>query len=202
MRLDEVLDAYRQGIFPMADARDSTDTNWYTARRRGVIPMDRFHMPKRALRYFRTHGYECRIDTAFGAVIAGCADRPSTWINHDIEALFKALHTAGHAHSIEVWQQDALIGGLYGLAIGRAFFAESMFQRKPEAMKAALWFCHRHLAEHGFGLWDVQFLNDYLTPFGCVEIPAATYKARLKTQVELPGPLRFAERQVRNGDPQ
>jgi leucyl/phenylalanyl-tRNA--protein transferase len=195
MTLDDVLDAYRQGIFPMADERDATQTNWFTARRRGIIPMDGFHMPKRALRYVRIHGYECRIDTAFADVVAGCADRPTTWINHDIEALFKALHVAGHAHSIEVWQHGALIGGLYGLAIGRAFFAESIFQRKPEAMKASLWFCHRHLSAKGFGLWDVQFLNAFLEPFGCVEISAATYKARLQTHVKLPAPLRFAERE-------
>ena len=191
MTLADVLDAYRQGIFPMADARDATQTNWFTARRRGIIPMDGFHMPKRAMRYIRIQQYLCRIDTAFEDVVAGCADRPSTWINHDIEALFKALHAAGHAHSIEVWQNGALVGGLYGLAIGRAFFAESIFQRKPEAMKAALWFCHQHLMDKGFGLWDVQFLNTYLEPFGCVEIPASTYITKLQAEVGLPGPAVF-----------
>lgn len=187
MNLDWVLEAYRSGAFPMADDRDSAEMNWYVARRRGIIPIERFHMPRRALRHFRSKGYARRIDTAFSVVIAGCANRPTTWINHDIEALFNALHEAGHAHSIEVWRGDQLVGGLYGLAIGRAFFAESIFQTEPEAMKAALWFTNQWLTENGFGLWDVQFQNDFLKPFGCVEISEKAYHALLKTHVQRPG---------------
>lgn len=183
MNLDWVLEAYKSGAFPMADERDSAEVNWYVARKRGIFPLDRFHMPRRALRHFRSKGFERRVDTAFGDVIAGCANRTTTWINHDIEALFNALHDAGHAHSIEVWRDNTLVGGLYGLAIGRAFFAESIFQTEPEAMKAALWFTHQWLIEHGFGLWDVQFQNDFLKAFGCVEVSEAAYRALLKTQL-------------------
>lgn len=183
MNLDWVLDAYRQGAFPMADERDSADVNWYVAKRRGIFPLDRFHMPRRALRHFRSKGFERRVDTSFREVIAGCANRSTTWINHDIEALFNALHEAGHAHSIEVWRDGSLVGGLYGLAIGRAFFAESIFQTEPEAMKAALWFTHRWLMENGFGLWDVQFQNHFLKQFGSVELSETAYQALLKSQL-------------------
>jgi leucyl/phenylalanyl-tRNA--protein transferase len=183
MNLDWVLEAYKTGAFPMADSRDSDETDWFISKRRGVFPLESFHMPKRALRHFRVNRFERRIDTSFPAVIAGCANRKTTWINHDIESLFNALHATGHAHSIEVWQDNELIGGLYGLAIGKAFFAESLFQTKPEAMKAALWFTYNYLIENGFGLWDVQFLNDFLKPFGCVEISESEYKKRLKAQI-------------------
>lgn len=187
MNLDDVLDAYRQGAFPMADSRDDPDTGWFTARRRGILPLDRFHMPKRALRHFRANRFEGRIDTAFARVVAGCANRPTTWINHEIEALFNALHAAGHAHSIEVWQDGDLVGGLYGLAIERVFFAESVFQTRPEAMKAALWHTHRYLTVRGFGLWDVQFTNPFLTTFGCVEISATAYGKLLTACLAPPG---------------
>lgn len=182
MNLDWVLEAYKSGAFPMADTRDGA-TEWYTSKKRGVFPLESFHMPRRALRHFRTHGFERRIDTAFSDVIAGCANRPVTWINHEIEALFNALHAAGHAHSIEVWRDERLIGGLYGLSIGRAFFAESIFQTEPEAMKAALWYTHHWLTENNYGLWDVQFQNDFLKQFGSVELNPATYRFRLKAQL-------------------
>lgn len=183
MNLDWVLEAYKSGAFPMADTRDSDEVSWYVARKRGIFPLEAFHMPRRALRHFRSKGFERRVDAAFGDVIAGCANRTTTWINHDIEELFNALHEEGHAHSIEVWRDDTLVGGLYGLSIGRAFFAESIFQTEPEAMKAALWFTHQWLKENGYGLWDVQFQNDFLKAFGSVEVSEKAYQKLLKAQL-------------------
>jgi leucyl/phenylalanyl-tRNA---protein transferase len=173
------------GIFPMADSRSSGEITWYSARKRGIIPPDRFHLSKRAVRHIRTRGYSPGYNMDFAGVIDGCADRDSTWISEKIRNSFIRLHEMGHAHSVEVYLGDKLAGGLYGVAIGGAFFAESMFQHEPEAMKAALLFCHRRLTERGFVLWDVQFHTGHLGRFGCVEISSAAYEAILKKAIKI-----------------
>ncbi len=179
MTPDDVLRAYRQGYFPMAEARHHTGFDWYEARRRGIIPLEAFHLPRRARRHLRQAGFRYAINGDFAGVIGGCADRESTWIGVGIEALFLKLHEAGHAHSFEAWDGETLVAGLYGLAFGRVFCAESIFQRRPEAMKGVLAFCHAELVRRGYRLWDTQFLNPFLEQFGAMEIPAKAYQLRL-----------------------
>lgn len=178
-----ILEAYAQGYFPMGKEGSDTDVEWYGARKRGVIPLESFHMSRRALRYFRTRGFSFRTDTNFAAVVTGCTDRESTWINQTVFDTFLYLHQTGMAHSVEVWRGEELCGGLYGLAIGGVFFAESVYQLEPEAMKAALFFCHQHLTHRGFLLWDVQFYNPFLGQFGCRELRAPIYMNRLKVSL-------------------
>jgi leucyl/phenylalanyl-tRNA--protein transferase len=176
-----ILSAYRKGYFPMAESSEAGSPIYlYTAQQRGIIPIDGFHLSKRSKRYIRKYGFKTTINQNFEAVIDGCANRASTWISPEIRDSFTYLHELGMAHSVEIWKDEELVGGLYGVAIGAAFFAESMFQTIPEAHKAALFFCHKHLVETGFKLWDVQFLTAHLTQFGCIEIPAAEYKRLLK----------------------
>lgn len=163
----------------MGKQDSETEIEWYTATMRGIFPLDEFHLPKRVERHARAKGYTCKIDTAFNDVITGCAARESTWINDTVFNTFTALHDAGLAHSIEVWKENELCGGLYGIALGGAFFAESIFQSKPECMKIALGYCHRQMVECGFLLWDVQFYNDFLGQFGCTEITPKQYQIRL-----------------------
>lgn len=185
--IGQLLEAYRAGYFPMADGDGpEAEIGYYTAPRRGIIPMESFHMPRRALRSFRQMEYEAGINQQFEAVLQGCANRESTWINPVIHRTFLYLHQTGLAHSVEVFRDGKLVGGLYGLALGGAFFAESVFQYEPEAHKAALWFCHRHLTERGFTLWDAQFYTRHLGQFGCREIPASRYKTLLKQALKQP----------------
>jgi leucyl/phenylalanyl-tRNA---protein transferase len=176
-----LIQAYSTGIFPMAESADAESVDWYTARRRGIIPIDGFRLSRRDMRAVRSAGFEPGIDRDFRAVITGCADRPATWISDGLKETFIRMHQLGYAHSVEVYRGGRLAGGLYGISIGGAFFAESMFQYEKEAMKAALLFCHRHLAERGFVLWDVQFRTEHLARFGCIEIPAKEYEVRLKS---------------------
>lgn len=187
LNIEQLIDAYRNGYFPMADGSGpEAEISYYTAWKRGIIPMEAFHMPKRALRTFRKMGYEAGINQQFEAVLEGCANRESTWINPVIHRTFLYLNQTGSAHSVEVFRDGKLVGGLYGLALGGAFFAESVFQDEPEAHKAALWFCHRHLTERGFTLWDAQFFTKHLGQFGCREIPASRYKTLLRQALKEP----------------
>lgn len=176
----EILSAYRQGYFPMAiSKRADADVFWYTAKERGIIPLDEFHMPRRSLKYFRKYGFEYSINRDFRGVIEGCADRESSWINPVIRDTFLYLHEHEIAHSVEVWKEGVLIGGLYGLALGGVFFAESMFQYHDEGHKAAMYYCHNQLRQQGFLLWDVQFYTEHLGRFGCTEISGARYRRLL-----------------------
>lgn len=170
-----MVEAYTQGYFPMGKEGSDEEVEWYSATRRGIFPLDSFHIPKRVLRTIRSNQYTLGINKDFEGVIDGCANRESTWINTTIRDTFMFMHKVGLAHSIEVWKDDELCGGLYGIALGGAFFAESVFQNKPECMKVALHFCHSMLVEKGFKLWDVQFLNPFLSQFGCIEITPAKY---------------------------
>lgn len=177
---ETLLAAYSQGIFPMAESRDSEFVDWFSANKRGVIPLDQFHVSKNVLRLIRQNKFEVKVDTKFREVVKGCAQRSDTWINDLIINSYDVLHQYGHAHSVEVYKDGELAGGLYGVHLHAAFFGESMFKSEPEADKVALYFCHQILQKNGFQLWDTQFYTDHLGRFGCVEIDKAEYELLLE----------------------
>jgi leucyl/phenylalanyl-tRNA--protein transferase len=189
-----LLRAYRAGLFPMAESRHAERLYWLDPELRGVIPLDGFHLPKRLLRTTLSGEFHVTADRAFATVIAACAEpaegRDETWINPDIERLFGALHALGHAHSVEVWdgrpEEGRLAGGLYGVALGGAFFGESMFSRMRDASKVALVHLVARLRLGGFTLLDAQFQTAHLAQFGCHEVPRARYKRLLAAAVEVP----------------
>lgn len=187
---DLVLRAYRAGLFPMAERRDGERLYWLDPELRGVQPLDAFHLPRRLARTVLSDAFEVRCDTAFAEVMQGCAaptpDRPETWINPEIERLFSALHLMGYAHSVECWREDRLVGGLYGVALGGAFFGESMFSTVRDASKVALVHLVARLRLGGFRLLDTQFVTEHLARFGAVEIPRAEYRRRLLLALEVP----------------
>lgn len=165
----------------MSESRDDEEVEWFSARKRGVIPIDQFRVSSNVRRLIRQKRYDCRINQSFRKVIEECADRKSTWISELIINSFEVLHLSGHAHSVEIYnQENELVGGLYGVTLGAAFFGESMFKEEKEADKVALWHCHRILEGNGFELWDTQFYTHHLSQFGCKEIPAAEYDVLLK----------------------
>lgn len=180
-----VLDFYRRGVFPMADSREDETLFLISPAERGVLPLRGFHIPRRLRRTVRQMPYKVTIDTAFNRVIDACAeeqpDRPTTWINTQIQNIYGALHREGHAHSIECWNDEgALVGGLYGVKLGAAFFGESMFSRATDASKIALVHLVARLIEGGFELLDAQFHNPHLEQFGLQEIPKAEFMVMLK----------------------
>lgn len=178
-----LLRAYAAGIFPMAESADSDELFWFDPERRGVLPLDTFHVPRRLRRTVRGGPFELRVDHAFRKVMEACAepapDRTKTWINQDILRLYTELHEAGHAHSVECWREGRLVGGLYGVALGGAFFGESMFSRERDASKVALVHLVARLRAAGFVLLDTQFVTEHLGQFGAVEIPRREYRRRL-----------------------
>lgn len=178
---DLLLRAYALGLFPMAESADDPTLHWIDPRKRGVIPLDGFHISRSLKKALLRPDYEVRVNTAFRATMEGCASRPETWINAEIYALYAALHARGHAHSLEVWSSDnTLIGGLYGVSLGGVFCGESMFSRRRDASKIALaWLVHR-LRAGGFKLLDTQFLTPHLASLGAVEISRAAYQRQLK----------------------
>ena len=180
---DLVLGAYSVGVFPMADARDAASVYWVEPRRRAILPLDGFHLARSLRRTLAADRFRVTADRAFPAVIRLCAeradDRPDTWINGSIEQVFVDLHAAGHAHSVECWDGDRLVGGLYGLALGRAFFGESMVSRATNASKVALAWLVARLRVGGFTLLDCQFQTSHLASLGVVEIDRADYLAAL-----------------------
>jgi leucyl/phenylalanyl-tRNA--protein transferase len=182
-----MLRAYQAGLFPMAETRQAERLHWLDPARRGVLPLDGFHLPRRLRRTVLSDAFQVTANTAFSAVIAGCAEeapgREDTWINTDIERLFNSLHRMGHAHSVESWQQGVLVGGLYGVALGGAFFGESMFSRARDASKVALVHLVARLRLSGFRLLDTQFVTAHLARFGAHEIPRERYKSLLATAV-------------------
>lgn len=186
---DLLLRAYAAGLFPMAESAEEPDLFWIDPDPRGVLPMDRFHLPRRLKRTLRTGLYEIRSDTAFTAVMRGCAEstqgRPKTWINDEILRLYDDLHRRGFAHSIEAWQGGELVGGLYGVALGGAFFGESMFSRARDASKAALVHLVARLLRGGFVLLDTQFVTEHLKRFGAIEISRDEYHRRLAAALEV-----------------
>lgn len=183
---DLLLRAYAMGIFPMAASRDDREIHWVDPKRRGVFPMDAFHMSRSLCQQIRGETFAIRTDSDFNAVVAACADRPETWINDDIAALYANLHHAGFAHSLEVWQDGALIGGVYGVALGAAFFGESMFSRRANASKIALAYLMHRLRAGGYTLFDTQFLTPHLASLGAVEITRAEYQKQLAAAIIAP----------------
>lgn len=181
---DMLLRAYAMGIFPMAEGRDDPEVHWVDPRRRGIFPLEGFHISRSLRRAILRGDYQVRVDSDFEGVVRGCADREETWINDTIFGLYLTLFQAGRAHSLEVWQGEALIGGVYGVTIGAAFFGESMFSRRRDASKIALaWLVHR-LRAGGFTLFDTQFLTPHLASLGAVEIPRADYHRRLSAALD------------------
>jgi leucyl/phenylalanyl-tRNA---protein transferase len=184
---DELLACYARGVFPMADGRDDPRLFLVDPEERGIFPLDSFHVPKRLARTVRSDVYRITIDTVFRDVLEACAaphsDRPETWINQPILELYDALHRRGVAHSVECWDGDVLVGGLYGVRLGAAFFGESMFSRARDASKVALVHLVAHLNAGGFCLLDSQFVTAHLLQFGIQEIPRSDYKARLEIAI-------------------
>jgi leucyl/phenylalanyl-tRNA---protein transferase len=171
-----LLEAYTGGWFPMAVAPG--EIRWYSPDPRGIIPLDTFHVPRRLARALRGGRFEIRVDTAFKEVIVACSkreDADGNWIDQEIIDSYVNLHALGRAHSVEAWQDGALAGGLYGVAIGGAFFGESMFHHAPDASKAALVALVDRLRARGFTLLDTQWVTDHLLQFGAVEIPRRRY---------------------------
>ena len=178
--VDALLNAYASGWFPMAVAPG--DIRWYSPDPRGIIPLESFHVPSRLVRTLRKRGFEIRVNTRFRDVIEGCAarqDDEGNWIDPEIVESYCALHARGFAHSVEVWQGEDLVGGLYGVALGGAFFGESMFHRVTDASKAALVALVGRLRDRGFVLLDTQWVTDHLLQFGAVEVTRRRYLRRL-----------------------
>ncbi len=186
--LDDLINCYRSGVFPMSDRRDDEYLFLVDPPLRGILPLDGFHVSSRLARTVRKDDYVVRIDTAFQQIIELCAesadDRPSTWISHSIQALYQALFGRGLAHSVEVWRDNELVGGLYGVAIGGAFFGESMVSRTTDASKIALVHLVGRLRAGGFTLLDCQFQTDHLRQFGVIELPKAEYLELLADAVD------------------
>lgn len=181
---DLLLGAYASGIFPMAERRDDPDVYWVDPRQRGILPLDGFHMSRSLSRRMRRGDLTATLDVAFEEILDGCADRDETWINATIRELMLALFDLGHAHAFGVWCTGKLIGGMYGIALGSAFFGESMFSRERDGSKLALAFAVDHLGRSGFTLFDTQFLTPHLASLGGVEIPRFDYRQRLALALE------------------
>ncbi len=183
-----VLGAYAVGVFPMADHRDAAQVYWVEPRRRAILPLDGFRLSRSLRKTIAAGRFRVSADTAFHRIIALCAesveDRPETWINAGIEQVFATLHAMGFAHSIEVWEGDELVGGLYGLALGRAFFGESMVSRRTDASKVALAWLVARLRAGGFTLLDCQFQTPHLASLGAIEIGRADYVALLTAALD------------------
>ncbi|MDK3017559.1 leucyl/phenylalanyl-tRNA--protein transferase [Pseudodonghicola flavimaris] len=179
-----LLHGYSIGIFPMAEHRDDPEIFWVDPKRRGILPLDGFHISRSLARRMRRGGYQITIDRDFAGVLDGCADRTETWINAEIRSLYIALHRMGRAHSLEVWDGDRLIGGVYGVVLGAAYFGESMFSRRTDASKLALAYLVDRLRQGGFELFDTQFLTSHLASLGGIEIPRAAYQRRLASALE------------------
>ncbi|MFT3998182.1 MAG: leucyl/phenylalanyl-tRNA--protein transferase [Asticcacaulis sp.] len=189
--LDDLIQCYRTGIFPMSDARDDEYLFLVDPPLRGILPLDGFHVPSRLARTVRNTSFTVKVDTAFTQVIELCAesaaDRESTWISHSIQELYEALFARGLAHSVEVWDGPRLVGGLYGVALNGAFFGESMVSRATDASKIALVHLVARLKAGGYRLLDCQFLTDHLSQFGVIEIPKDDYRVRLTDALTVEG---------------
>ena len=185
---DLMLRAYRAGLFPMAETRHGDRLYWLDPEQRGILPLDRFHLPRRLLRTVLSDRFRIEADRDFRAVVAGCAaaapGREDTWINTEIERLFRELHRLGHAHSVECRIDGRLVGGLYGVSMGGVFFGESMFSTERDASKVALVHLVARLRLGGFRLLDTQFVTSHLAQFGALEVSRDEYKAMLGRAVD------------------
>jgi leucyl/phenylalanyl-tRNA--protein transferase len=182
-----LLRAYANGVFPMAESAQADELLWFDPPHRGILPLDGFHVPRRLRKTVRHFPFDVRVNSAFRRVMAGCAgggpQRPNTWINEEITEAYCQLHALGHAHSVECWLDGDLVGGLYGVSLGAAFFGESMFSRVTDASKVALVHLVARLKTGGFQLLDTQFITDHLAQFGATEIPRHRYRAQLTRAV-------------------
>lgn len=176
----------------MAEHRDDPEVFWVDPRKRGVFPLDGFRISRSLAKTLKRDAYRVTLNTAFGDVIDSCADRSETWINHEIRTLYEELHYKGHAHSIEVWMQDRLVGGVYGVAVGGAFCGESMFSRERDTSKIALAWLIDLLRRTGFVLFDTQFLTHHLASLGAVEITRAEYRRYLAQALQVPADITSA----------
>ncbi|MCB1445945.1 MAG: leucyl/phenylalanyl-tRNA--protein transferase [Rhizobiaceae bacterium] len=179
-----LLRAYAAGMFPMAESADDPEVFWVQPKIRGIIPLDGFHVSRSLAKTMRRKPFDVRFNTAFGRVMELCAEatgeRPTTWINPLIQHLYKELHRMGYTHSVEAWQGDELVGGLYGVSLGSAFFGESMFSRRTDASKICLVHLVERLKARGFTLLDTQFTTDHLKSFGAIDIPRRDYEKLLE----------------------
>lgn len=189
--VDDLIDCYRRGVFPMSDGRADRRLFLVDPPRRGIIPLNAFHIPHRLARTVRTDRFCVRIDTAFEAAVEGCAaprpGHPETWISRPIQALYGHLFARGLAHSVEAWNKEGLVGGLYGVSLGGAFFGESMFSSERDASKVALVHLVARLVQGGYRLLDTQFTSEHLESFGAVEISRANYRERLASALTVDG---------------
>lgn len=183
--LETLLMAYAAGVFPMAGSRDDPEVFWVDPTERGILPLDGFHMSRSLARTITRERFVVTLDRDFAGVLAGCADRPETWINRPLADLYTQLHAGGIAHSIEVRDGTTLVGGVYGVALGGAFFGESMFSRRPDASKVALAYAVTLLRRQGFTLFDTQFPTPHLASLGGTTIPRAAYRRRLRQALDL-----------------
>jgi len=185
---DLLLRAYATGVFPMAESHDDPEVFWVRPEQRGIIPLDQFHVPKSLAKKIKQRPFDIRFDTDFGGVIDGCAEfssgRTSTWINRPIREAYQALFERGHCHTVEAWKDDRLVGGLYGVTLGRTFFGESMFARERDASKICLFHLVEHMIERGFILLDTQFTTDHLKRFGAIDVPRARYERLLEEALQ------------------
>ncbi len=184
-----LLRAYSIGLFPMAESADDPEIFWVEPDVRGVLPLDdRFHVSRSLRKTIKQKPFDIRFNSNFAGVIAACAqetsDRPSTWINETIKSLYTALHHMGHAHSVEAWDGDELVGGLYGVSLGSAFFGESMFSRRTDASKICLVHLVARLRQQHFTLLDTQFTTEHLKTFGAIDVPKADYALLLAAAME------------------
>ena len=180
-----LLQAYAAGVFPMAESRDDPEVFWVDPRLRGILPLDGFRISRSLARRIRRGQFRVSFDRAFVGVIDGCAARPETWINETIRSLCLSLHALGSAHSVEIWEGPELVGGVYGITLGGAFFGESMFSTRTDASKVALAYLVDRLRAAGFVLFDTQFITPHLASLGAVEIPRADYRRRLAAAIEV-----------------
>lgn len=181
-----LLEAYASGVFPMAEAAESDDIFWIDPKARGILPLDGLHVSRSLRKTIRRGGYGIRFNSRFQQVVEACADRAETWINTEILSLYMDLHRTGYAHSVEVWMDGRLSGGLYGVALGGAFFGESMFSRRTDASKIALVYLVARLRAGGFSLLDTQFVTEHLETMGAVEITREAYHKRLERALTRP----------------
>jgi leucyl/phenylalanyl-tRNA--protein transferase len=200
---EQMLAGYAAGIFPMAESRHATRLHWVDPRRRAIFPLSGFHLSRSLRRRIGRADYSVRIDTAFAAVVAACGGREETWINAELSRLYDALFDMGRAHSLEIWDADGLIGGVFGLTLGAAFFGESMFSHRTDASKLALAYLVDRLDVTGFRLFDAQFMTPHLASLGAVEISRDDYRRRLAealneapdfTAAETPSPQLLLQR--------
>lgn len=182
-----LLKAYASGVFPMSESATDPEVFWVQPEQRGIVPLDGFHVPKSLAKAIRQRRFEVRYDFDFDAVIAGCAeqrdDRPTTWINGPIREAYAELFRRGHCHTVEAWRNGLLVGGLYGVTLGRAFFGESMFSRETDASKVCLVHLVERLRQRGFILLDTQFTTEHLKRFGAIDVPRKRYDAMLAEAV-------------------